>query len=134
MSSEQPVKSVEGWVIILRGLSEEAVEDDVRDLCCEAGAVRNIYLGIDGATGYARGYALVEYGKEEDATEAVRSLDGKKHMGKVLSADWAFVEGEVSAYSQAIRLRKDKEREERMEERRRERERERKRERDERRR
>ena len=87
-----PAPSVGGWVIILLGIHEESTEDDVLEKVERFGKVENIHLNLDRRTGYAKGYALVEFSAREEAAAAVAGLRGAKILGKEIEADWAFLE------------------------------------------
>uniref|UniRef100_A0A7S4IB91 RRM domain-containing protein n=1 Tax=Vannella robusta TaxID=1487602 RepID=A0A7S4IB91_9EUKA len=86
-----PVKSVEGWIIFLTGVHEEAEEDGLLDRLSDFGNVQNFQLQLDRRTGFVKGYALVEFEKKEEAESAIRGLNDSEFMEKQLTASWAFV-------------------------------------------
>lgn len=47
---------------------------------------------MDRKTGYAKGYALLEYATLEEAQEAIRQGNGEELLEKNMKVDWAFQE------------------------------------------
>ncbi|RSH85807.1 uncharacterized protein EHS24_003987 [Apiotrichum porosum] len=83
-------RSVEGWIIIVTGLNEEATEEDLQDQFGEFGEVRNLSMALNRRTGYVMGYALIEYALKSEAEEAIKATDGTEFLEKKIHTDFAF--------------------------------------------
>ncbi|UKJ88704.2 hypothetical protein MACJ_001948 [Theileria orientalis] len=84
--------TIEGWVVMVTGIHEEAQEEDVRDLFENYGTVTNLHLNLDRRTGYVKGYALLEFKEKTEAENAINNLNGSQLLGKDISVSWVFRE------------------------------------------
>ena len=79
-----PLKSVEGYVIMITGLHEELAEEDLQDTFGEHGEIKNCVLNLDRRTGYVKGYALLEYATSDEAKKTIQEFNGKDVAGKTV--------------------------------------------------
>lgn len=86
----KPVKSVEGYIVIMTGVHEEAQEDDILDHVGEVAQVKNIHVNLDRRTGFVKGYALIEFADAKGAQAAIDEFDGQEYLGQKIHLDWAF--------------------------------------------
>ena len=92
-SGAGPVKSVEGWIVFVWNVHEEAQEEDILDAFGEYGDVRNIHVNLDRRTGFVKGYVLIEYAERKEADAAIKAMNGADMLGQTLGCDFAFRDG-----------------------------------------
>lgn len=59
--------AVEGYVIFVSNIHEEADEESLQELFLDYGPIKNLYLNLDRRSGFCKGYALIEYETKEEA-------------------------------------------------------------------
>jgi translation initiation factor 3 subunit G len=79
----------EGPSVRVTNLSENASENDLRELCRPFGHVTRVYLAKDQVTRKSRGFAFVTFEHKEDGQRAIDRLHRHPYDNLLLAVEWA---------------------------------------------
>jgi len=75
--------------ILVSNLSENMEDNDLLDLFRPFGHIARIFLAKDKMTGQCKGFAFINYYKQEDAAKAIATLNGFGYDHLILNVEWA---------------------------------------------
>ena len=78
-----------GRKLYVGNLPYETGEAELQDLFAQAGSVESVNVMRDQATGRARGFAFVEMSTDEEAQNAITTLNGTQVGGRSLTVNEA---------------------------------------------
>jgi RNA recognition motif-containing protein len=89
--------------LFVGNLDYATTEGELTSLLSAAGQIVDVFLPTDRATGRPRGFAFVEFSKEEEAAEAIRMFNGYDLNGRQLNINPAEDRPQRSGGSRGFR-------------------------------
>ena len=75
--------------IFVGNVHQNTTEEQLREIFCVVGTVKNVRILLDKETGRAKGYAFVEYTNMDSVNAAIRLLGGTELHGRALKVSHA---------------------------------------------
>jgi RNA recognition motif-containing protein len=75
--------------IYVGNLSYDAGEEDIKKAFEQFGEVVSVKIIMDRYSGRSKGFGFVEMPNDDEANSAIKSLNGKEHMGRELRVNEA---------------------------------------------
>lgn len=75
--------------IRVSNLSENVQDNDLQELFRPFGHIARIFLAKDKMTGQCKGFAFINYYRQEDAAKAIATLNGFGYDHLILNVEWA---------------------------------------------
>jgi cold-inducible RNA-binding protein len=75
--------------IFVGNLDFGTTKEEVQALFAQAGAIRDVFLPMDRATGRPRGFAFVEFETDDEAASAIERFNGHELNGRALRVNAA---------------------------------------------
>ena len=85
--------------IFVGNVHQNTTEEQLREIFCVVGTVKNVRILIDKETGRAKGYAFIEYTNIDSVNAAIRLLDKTELHGRALKVSYAAGTGGPSGGS-----------------------------------
>ncbi len=87
-----PARSIEGWVLLVSGLSKETREEDLLNLLAPLGVVRKLTMNLSTLTSCCVGHCFVEFATVEECVKVVQECNGKPFLSSpAIAVSNAFV-------------------------------------------
>ncbi|KAJ7606527.1 hypothetical protein FB45DRAFT_1041030 [Roridomyces roridus] len=90
-SDTRAARSVEGWIVLVTSVHEEATEEEITDKFAEFGEIKNPSTSTAGQATTRCGYTLVEYETMTDAQAAIDGASNTPLLEQTIHCDYAFV-------------------------------------------
>lgn len=74
-------------------LPTETTSTELSELFAQSGTVMSAEIVNDRATGLSRGFGFVQMSTDDEATAAIRALNGFEHKGRSLQVNEAHAKG-----------------------------------------